>query len=388
MIQTLTITDFRNHTFSRIRTDGAPNIIITGPNGGGKTSILEAISVLSGNGGLRGATADEMARIVGARRDAPRAAREPPLQNFAVVAELSDGTEISVYWNAADNKKKAKLNTNASPLSKLGEVMRMVWITPREDRVFIDSASDRRAFFDRLCSGFVPNHSGHVFRLSKLLSERAFALKNRAADGWLTPIERQIAEIAIPVARARVNFVENINRLLMDDGRGMTDDGKSPSSIVHHPSSIFVSGMVEGKMFGGATDADLISEYAAYLSKNRELVADKMSIDGPHRADFGLFDGVLNRNADQLSTGQQKAALLRLIIAYVKAARSTSDRPILVLLDEIAAHLDAGARATLFSELQSARAQVWMTGLDRAAFSDLGHAKFIYCENGMITGNM
>jgi len=259
MIQTLTITHFRNHSASRIRTGGCANIIITGPNGGGKTSILEAISILSGNGGLRGATPAEMAR------DGAAAAT-------GVNVEMADGAEIAVSFSAGEPKKKAKINNDAAPLSKLGQVMRMVWVTPREDRVFIDAASDRRAFFDRLASGFISNHAGHVFRLSKLLSERAFALKSGASDIWLLPLERQISEIATRVAHDRAHFIRGINRFLADVNTAAT-----------------LTGMLEEKIAGGADVPDLTVEYADYLSKNRVLVADKSSIDGPHRADFGLF---------------------------------------------------------------------------------------------------
>jgi len=372
MIQTLTLTDFRNHTFTRVRTDGALAVVLTGPNGGGKTSLLEALSLLSGNGGLRGATPAEIARMDGGAAHPPQSKDcvGTPAAGWAVMAELSNDSEISITWTAAENKKKARINNDAVSLSKLIDALRMVWLTPREDRVFIDAASERRAFFDRLVSGFTPHHAGHVFRLAKLLSERGFALKSGAGDQWLAPIEHQIADIAIRVARARDDFVDRINGLLR------------PVNYV-----LSVNGMVEDAVASGTDPAALAREYAEYLARNRALVADKMSIDGPHRADFSMFDSALNRPVAQTSTGQQKAALLRLVIAHAKLLRENFGGPTLVLLDEVAAHLDANARKTLFTELADAGAQVWMTGLDAAAFSDVADAKFIHCENGEICNN-
>ncbi|MCL1902137.1 MAG: AAA family ATPase [Alphaproteobacteria bacterium] len=353
MIQTLTICDFRNHECSRIKIDSAKNIVLYGPNGGGKTSVLEALSAISASGSLRGAAPPDIVRIGGAGQ-------------FGVTVVLQNDTELSVSFELTDAKRRARIDSDAAPISDLSRHIRMVWITPREDRLFVDSASDRRAFFDRLVSGFDTAHTGRVIRLSKLLSERAFALKSGANPGWLAALERQLSDTAISVAAARVKYAGEINYFLGDD------------------YSITISGMLEEKLANAISAADAGSEYLEYLSKNRELIGDKMSIDGPHRADFGMINNVLAMPVAMTSTGQQKSALMRLVLSHAKLLRARASAPVLILLDEVAAHLDKEARAALFAELDAIESQVWMTGLERESFNGISNSKFIYCENGCV----
>jgi DNA replication and repair protein RecF len=354
MIQTITITDFRNHTSTRIKTGNAKNIVITGPNGSGKTSILEAISNLSPNGSLRGAQTGDMIRI-------------PDAAGFGVVVELGDASEISVSFMAGDTKRRARIDNDAAPISEIGIRIRVLWLTSREDRLFIDTASERRTFFDRMCAGFDSAHGARVLRLSKLLSERAFSLKNGGQDNWLNSIEHQLAATAIAVAAARVRYAGEINYFL----------GGSTYSVT-------ISGMLEERIAAGCSVADAEREYAEYLRQNRGLIADKMNADGPHRTDFGMINGRLGMPVANTSTGQQKSALLQLVMSNAKLVRARAGAPVVILLDEVAAHLDAASRIRLFAELQGADAQIWMTGLDKESFAGITDAKFIYCENGAI----
>ena len=380
MITSLTLTDFRNHAASRIKTDGARNIVITGPNGSGKTSILEAISIMSPGTGLRGASPQDMIRLAMAGGPVPRSPRGPQAiedcmgwakgeGGFGVVAELEDNTEISVAFNISDTYRKIRIDGDSTALSDLSRHLRLVWITPREDRLFADAAADRRAFFDRLVSGFDAAHSGRTARLAKLLSERAFAIKNNANDKWLTPIESQIAATAVSVAAARVLYAGEINYFL------------SNGAAIY---AVSMSGMLEEKLAAGQSAAEAEREYAAYLSQNRELVADKMTILGPHRTDFGMFNERVGMPVAFTSTGQQKAAILALVCAHAKLVRARTGASPVILLDEVAAHLDADARAAFFGELGFADAQIWITGLERSAFEDLEDAKFIGCESGRV----
>ena len=358
MISILTLSDFRNHESSRVKVGLAGPIIITGPNGSGKTSILEAVSMFAMGGTLRGANMSEIARIGGTG-------------GFGVVAELCDGTHLSVSWSAGDSLRRARIDGDASALSELSRRLRMVWVTPREDRLFIDAAAERRAFFDRLVASFDPSHSGRVVRLSKLLSERAFALKNGATDEWLLPIERQLGETAVAVAAGRVKYVGELNWFLSEKGAFY---------------AVTVSGLLEEKLAAGAFAADIEREYREYLSVERALVADKMTIYGPHRTDFGMFNQTLNMPVMQTSTGQQKSALLSLIVAHADLIRAKTGCTPLILLDEAVAHLDAAARAVLFGGLAKAEAQIWATGIDKALFEDIAGAVFIGCFDGKICG--
>lgn len=351
MIEKLTLADFRNHKYSRIHTYGKRNIIITGANGAGKTAILEAVSMLSGERGLRGAPMSDIARFDGAG-------------GFCVVAQLSDETQISIEYTAGDANRHARIDGDAATMADLSRILRIVWITPREDRLFIDAAGDRRAFFDRLAASFDSAHSGRVARLAKLLSERAFALKNGRDNHWINAIDAQISGTAVAVAAARVQYAGELNYFLQN-------------------SAISVNGMLEEMiMSGNAADAE--RKYSQYLHENREIVGDKMILDGAHKSDFGVFNRELNLPANLTSTGQQKTTLLELILAHAKLIHTKTNHRPLILLDEAAAHLDTDARNRLFGALADADAQVWATGLDKDAFSGIDDAVFVSCNNGEI----
>ncbi len=352
MIETLTLTDFRNHAFGRIKTGGRRNVIITGPNGAGKTAVLEAISILSGDRGMRAAAMSDIARFGGAG-------------GFGVHATLSDDTEIAVTYAAGDANRRARIDGDGAALSELSRILRVVWITPREDRLFIDGPAERRAFFDRLAAAFDGTHSGRVARFSKLMSQRAGVLRMGADARWVDAIDTQIAAAATAIAAARVQYAGEINYFL-------------------NASAVSVAGMVENMLLLGDNAATAQDKYMQYLAGNRELVGDKMVVDGPHKSDFGVFNNALQLPANITSTGQQKSVLIDLILAHAKLMHTkTACRPI-ILLDEAAAHLDASARSHMFAALSAADAQVWATGLDAAVFSETRDAAFVTCAGGEI----
>jgi DNA replication and repair protein RecF len=353
MLSVLTLTNFRNHESSRINLMGRKNIIITGSNGSGKTAILEAVSMISGNSGLRGATMPEIARINGAG-------------DFSVYATLANETSLSVYYTDGDSGRKLRIDGDSAPLSTASKSIRMIWLTPKEDRLFAESASDRRAFIDRLVSGFDPVHSGRVYRLSKLLSERAFAIKSNADDNWLKVIEKQLSEISASIAASRVAYVAQLNHFL---------EAETNSHIV-------LSGWFESKFAKEQNCTDTEKEYLNYLESNRQFISEKMIIDGAHKSDFSMFRNDLNMNADMLSFGQQKKLLMLMIIANAKLLNARINTPVVILLDEAASHLDAESRADLFNRLDLTPAQVWITGADTSIFENVKNALFVSCTNG------
>jgi DNA replication and repair protein RecF len=352
MINSITLADFRNHASSRISLDGRKNIVIVGPNGSGKTAVLEAVSMLSGMRGLRGASMTDIARF-----DASG--------GFSVFANLADDTDVSVSYISGDVNRRARIDGDNAPLSDLASRLRIVWLTPKEDRLFLDSASERRAFFDHLVASFDGAHAGRVARLSKLLSERGFALKSRADAKWLDALDTQLAGTAVSVAAARIRYAAELNYFLKNCG-------------------VSVSGQIETSLLNGAASA-AEAAYLEYLSQNRTLSGDKMVIDGAHKSDFGVFNSALKLPAYLTSTGQQKAVLIDLILAHAKLVRDKTGQTPLVLLDEAVAHLDAAARVRVFDELAAADAQVWATGLDASVFEDVKDAAFVTCHEGAIS---
>ena len=353
MIETLTLTDFRNHTMCRIKTHGRQNVIITGPNGAGKTAILEALSILSGDRGMRGAQMPDVARFGGNG-------------GFSIFAHMSDETEISVTFKPGDTNRHAKIDGDGATLSNLTFLLPMVWVTPREDRLFVDSSAERRAFFDRLVASFDAAHSGRVARFSKLLSERAFALKSGRDMRWVDVLDDQIAATATAIADARIKYAGELNYFLQN-------------------CAVSVSGMLEQMFIDRRSAGDIERTYREYLGKNREIVGDKMVIDGVHKSDFGVFNNALALPAHLTSTGQQKTVLMELILAHAKLLHTRTNKHPIILLDEAAAHLDANARAKLFADLGSSNAQVWATGLDADAFRDVPDAVIVSCKDGEIS---
>lgn len=351
MIKNLTLTDFRNHISCRVETDGRHNVIITGPNGAGKTAIIEAVSMLGGDRGMRGAPMSDIARFDGTG-------------GFSVFATLSDDTDVCVYFNSGDANRHAKIDGDNATIGELGNLLRIIWLTPREDRIFVDGTTDRRAFFDRLAAGFDSAHSGRVARLAKLLSERAGALKNNADAHWLDALDAQIAATSVAIAAARIQYAGEINFFLSD-------------------YAVSVTGMVES-MILKTNAANAEREYLEYLKQNRTLVYDKMVLDGVNKSDFGVFNKKLNLPANLTSTGQQKTTLIALILAHAKLVFIKTGHEPIILLDEAAAHLDADARKNLFHSLAMANAQVWATGLDADVFRDVADATFVACLGGEI----
>ncbi|MBR4806719.1 MAG: AAA family ATPase [Alphaproteobacteria bacterium] len=352
MIETLTLTDFRNHRTCRIETGGHKNIIITGANGAGKTAILEAVSMLAGDRGMRGAPMTEIACFSGNG-------------NFSVFAGTSDDTELCVYFNSGDTNRHAKIDGDNANLAELANHLRIVWITPREDRIFIDSASERRAFFDRLAASFDSAHAGRVARHAKLLTERAGALKNGADNNWLDALDSQIASTAVAIAAARIQYAGELNYFLDN-------------------VAVSVDGMVE-TMIMASNAAGAERSYLSYLKSNRTLVNDKMVLDGVNKSDFGVFNIKLNLPANLTSTGQQKTTLLNLILAHAKLVHTKTGASPIILLDEAAAHLDKNARDELFASLGAAQAQVWATGIDADIFASVPDAIFVSCADGGIS---
>jgi DNA replication and repair protein RecF len=345
MIDRLTLTDFRNHKTLRVNADGK-NVVLAGTNGAGKTNVLEAVSLLGGGPGFRRALSEDLARFGAA--------------GYGVNALLTDGGEISVFWQNGQAGRRAKIDGTAAPLSALSERVRVVWLTPAEDMLFLDSPSSRRSFLDNLAAGFDGLHAGRAARLNKLMSERAFALKNGRDDGWLDLLEKNLAMSASAVADARVRYVAELNHFF-------------------EAGIVGLSGIAEQRFINGEKAGDFEDFYLKYLSENRFLTGDKMAVDGPHRADFSVKNLALNLDAGKTSAGQQKLLLARMVIAHAKLLLAKGLR-LIVLLDEADGHLDKNARAELFSELGKTNAQIWLTGTDAGVFAGVPNSIVVDME--------
>jgi|TARA_R100000501_G_scaffold13151_3_gene24027 DNA replication and repair protein RecF len=350
----LMLTDFRSHTRAELHLKRGL-IAISGPNGAGKTNLLEAISLLSPGRGLRRATLPEMARADGGG-------------GFAIAARLDTGggapVEIGTGIEPGSARRMVRINGANRPANDLTEWTSVLWLTPAMDRLFAGGAGDRRRFLDRLTLALHPGHAQAAARYEAAMRERNRLIgEGRSSDAWLTAVERQMAEFGAMVSNARSNAVAALGAALA------TQEGPFPSAGI----------ALDGESW--SSSADLVAALAA--SRRNDVRAGRTLI-GPHRDDLDVVHLEKGQAAARASTGEQKALLLGIIIAHAGlVAEQTGRRPIL-LLDEVAAHLDEDRRAALFGLLDALGPQVWMTGTDSALFRAIpGDATYIEMVDGV-----
>ena len=338
-IARLSLTDFRNHAALDIA--ARPGfVLLTGPNGAGKTNILEAISMLSPGRGLRRAPLSAMPR-------------EGGHGGFSVFAEL-DRTALGVGTEPqAPDRKKVRINGAASSAAALSEWLALVWLTPAMDRLFVEGASGRRRFIDRLTLALAPDHASSTARYERAMRERNRLLtSDRAAEpAWFEALERQMAEHGAAIGRARAHMVAQLAARLADE----------PAGPFARPELAIDGG---GPLDPQGLEAAMRASRPADRGAGRSLV-------GPHRADLAVRHAAKDIPAELCSTGEQKAMLLAILFAHADVVADVrAMRPIL-LLDEIAAHLDPLRRQALFDRLEARGGQVWMTGTEPAPFAPI-----------------
>ncbi len=359
----LLLTNFRSYASAELITDGRP-VVLAGPNGAGKTNILDAISLLSPGRGLRGAKLGEHMR---------RGPTIPSEALWAVSAGVTRGGETYEIGTGlalgpgGGERRHVRLNGVAAQSSAdLADVVRVLWLTPAMDRLFIEGASGRRKFLDRLVLGFDARHARHSARYETAMRERARLLRYGPRDaGWLAGLETEMAETGAAIALARAATVERLNRSLSARGEA----GEFPAA------HLTLSGEIE-TLIGecGECGEDVAGAARARLEQMRLRDAESgRTLFGPHLSDMDVRHTVKRADARDCSTGEQKALLISIVLAHAWALTQERDglAPVL-LLDEIAAHLDRKRRTALFEEVVALGAQAWMTGTDLSLFEGLG----------------
>ena len=349
----LSLTNFRSYAVGELTTAGA-SVVLAGPNGAGKTNILDAISLLAPGRGLRGAKLNEHVRKGPTAPSAALWAVAATVRRGDADYEIGTGlTEQSASrpgGGGRQDKRVVRLNgVEAKGSAELGEIVQMVWLTPAMDRVFIESASGRRRFLDRLVLGFDPSHARAATRYETAMRERARLLKYGPRDpAWLDGLENEMAEAGAGMSAARKAAIARLNGALA--GR----DGVFPAASLN----------LSGEDFDSAEA--LRNQLAS--SRIRDAESGRTNT-GPHLMDLTARHIQKRADARDCSTGEQKALLISIILAF--ARELTEDREglaPLLLLDEIAAHLDALRREALFTEIADLSAQAWMTGTDLSLF--------------------
>ena len=347
-VSRLALTDFRSYPSALIE-PGPGFVLLSGENGAGKTNLLEAVSLLSPGRGLRGAPLSEMTRVGGEG-------------GFAVAARLGESEIGTGTLATAPERRQVRVNGAPASLNSLSEWLSVLWLTPAMDRLFLGSAGDRRRFLDRLVLALEPSHAHHASRYEAAMRARTKLLTDVApADpSWLAALEQQMAEHGTTIAAARQRTVSALEERL-----------ESAPADEFARAAIAIHGWQQG---------DLSAELSA--NRSRDTAAARAT-SGPHRQDLLVRHRAKQIEAARSSTGEQKALLLGLVLAHAELVAERRGEPPILLLDEVAAHLDPKRRAALFGRLER-RGQVWMTATEAELFDGIGEARRFHVEGGSV----
>ena len=336
-VSRLALTEFRSYASATLEA-GPGFVLLFGDNGAGKTNLLEAVSMLAPGRGLRGVALSEMARKGGSG-------------GWAVAAKVADADVGTGTLAAAPERRQVRINAAPASVNSLSEWLSVLWLTPAMDRLFTGSAGERRRFLDRLVLALEPGHAHHSSRYEAAMRARNKLLAEEPWDeAWLTSLEAAMTEHGAAVAEARSRAVAALDQRLA----GTPDDQFARAAIA-----------LEGWDAG-----DLALTLGA--NRQRDAIAGR-AVEGPHRQDLAVTHRAKQMPAASSSTGEQKALLLGLVLAHAELVADRRGEPPILLLDEVAAHLDPKRRAALFARLEG-RGQVWMTATEAALFDDIAPA--------------
>jgi DNA replication and repair protein RecF len=360
------LTNFRNYASLRLAADRRP-IVLTGPNGAGKTNLLEALSMLGPGRGLRRARLDEIQC-------------HQATEGWAVAATVDRGDLVHQVGTGlrtigTAERRQIRIDMRTAKAADLATILGLVWLTPQMDRLFLEGASGRRAFLDRILYGFDPGHAQRMAAYQKAMRERNRLLKTRAGEArWLAALEDGMAENGVAVAASRRQWCARLG---------------TAAAALEAPFPVPVLAL-QGGVEQLLDDRPALAAEEAF----RKALADGRRRDaeaggatfGPHRSDLQVWHRANDMPAAQCSTGEQKALLIGLVLATARLMATEGSGTPLLLLDEIAAHLDEIRRQALYQAILALGAQAWLTGTDRHLFDGLsGTAQFFDVQGGALT---
>ena len=367
-IRSLKLTDFRNYASAELKLEARP-VVLIGDNGSGKTNLLEAVSLLGPGNGLRGRPYGELCRKDGAG-------------GFAVSArvvsredEVEIGTGLPFGTREEHAGRTVRIAGKEQTASALGDHVKLVWLIPAMDGLFTGSASERRRFLDRLVLAVDPKMRSSLGRYDRAMRQRNRLFQMREGSRALFEgLEEQMAEAGVAIAAARLDAVERLAALIerMREARG---EGPFPSAQI----------ALEGKLEEAVSRlpaTEVEDEFRILLEAGRERDgAAARALEGPHLSDLIVSHGPKDTLAAHCSSGEQKALLIGLILAKAELIKEIEGVSPLVLLDEVAAHLDQARREALFGEISRLGSQAWMTGTDRDLFAPIAQEAQIFAVN-------
>jgi DNA replication and repair protein RecF len=372
VLHRINLTQFRSYDALRLDTGGARMLVLTGANGAGKTNILEAVSLLAPGRGLRGAGLDALKN-----RNADAA------EQFGVAADIetAEGHQLRIGTGSVRDGRKRVVRINgrdAKNQNELAAFMAAVWLTPQMDRLFLDGAALRRKFVDRLVLAFDPEHAARLNRYEKKLRERLRLLETGGGDArWLATLESGIAADGIAVAAARTDMLLHLEKYI---ALLATRQNLFPAP------SVVMTGDIDACL-SAMTALDAEDMFLRKLQDGRALDgASGRTMFGAHRSDVNVAYAAKQMPAGECSTGEQKGMMLSIILAHALMMQAEKGFVPLILLDEVAAHLDEARREQLLLQLSALDAQVWLTGTDAEIFSGLSRdAAFFHVTPAGIT---
>ncbi len=379
-VKQIRLTNFRSYdAMNLVLDDALEPVILTGHNGAGKTNVLEAVSFLTAGKGLRGARLADVAKRTGDDLlvSDGDVIKLPARWSVSAKVKTING-EVQIGTGTVDGSERRQIRIDGAPVSKqatLGEVFRCLWLTPAQDRLFCGDPASRRRFLDRLVQAFDPAHATRTSEYNAAFKQWSHLLREGRYDtAWLSALEKQMALSGVAIAASRLDIAERISGYLQE-----------PIAGLFPCPDICLTGIVEQTLQN--KPAVLVEqEFADILARSRKNYADGGSVSGPHTADFKVNHRQKNMDASLCSTGEQKALLISIILAQMKAQMNEQGLCPILLMDEVTAHLDVKRRNELFDILHALPAQVWMTGTDVASFSHLtGRAQFFDVEESILS---
>jgi len=354
----LNLYSFRNYTALTLETDTRP-VVITGPNGTGKTNILESISILGTSKGLRRAKIPDMRRFQ--ERQSPWA-----VHGRLHYSDTDSHTVVAAQDPETLTKRKTLVNGTVTNQTDLFQWLTVLWLTPFMDQIFMESAAPKRKFLDRLISALFPHHQTHTAKLEYALRERSKLLRDQVTDDvWYRVLEDRIARESVVIINTRQAYLRELNAELQSR--------QTPFPI----PLCTLTGQIETWLDQSPALA-VEEKICRYLRDHRaEDLLNRTNSMGGHQSVLCVNHLDFNRPAEVCSTGEQKALLVSLLLAHARLAQAKKHRMPIVLLDEVVAHLDQSKREKLFNEIVDLKMQTWLTGTDEALFEALaGNAQF------------
>ena len=383
------LTRFRNYDDAAFTFDARP-VILLGSNGAGKTNLMEAISLLAPGRGLRRAGHEQFCKIGSTAESGWQWAVSCEVVTDSGAFQFGTGVEAGAETPAqtGDENSRRVVRMDGAPVAQMAVASRVgvSWLTPSMDGVLASAAGARRRFLDRLVIAFDPAHAGRLTRQARALRQRNHLLEEGGEAGWLAGLEHELAAASVAIIAARLALVSALNHeTSAGAGAGGATAGAGATSgatASSFPSAqLKLCGEVEDWL--GAMPAVDVEERISIAARDARQRGET-SIPGAHQSFLEVRHARTGLVAESSSTGEQKALVISVILAHARLQNQRLGRPVILLLDDIVAHLDAERRLALFAETAGLAGQVWFSGIDHASFAPIARdATLINLEDGV-----